>query len=78
MTVSVHRAGLHWLLWERQGAAGTLRIDQRHLADELGITRFTMNRVLGRMETEGRLRKIPGAGPSARLFEVHDPAGFQS
>lgn len=74
MTAAVHREGLHWLLWDRQGDADRLRIDQRGLADELGVNRFTVNRVLARMEQEGRLRKIPGAGASSRLFVILDPA----
>lgn len=74
MTAGVHRAGLHWLLWDRQGDGDRLLIDQRKLSDQLGCTRFTMNRVLGRMEQEGRIRKIPGAGSSSRLFVILDPA----
>lgn len=72
------RAGLHALLWHR-ASDGVLRIEQKRLADELGCSRFTINRVLAVMADEGRISKIDGAtGPNARTFEITDPDSWSA
>lgn len=65
---------LHVLLFLRAGAAGQLRLSQSRLADELRTTRLVIHRVLERMQTEGRLRKLEGAsGPATRTYEIVNP-----
>lgn len=70
----VHRGGLHVLLWQRRINSGGVRIVQHRLADELGVSKWSMSRILKRMADEGRLIPLPGSGNSSATYEVVDPA----
>ena len=75
---AIHRGGLHWLLWERSDVHRRLvTVDQKALAEQLGVNRQTVNRVLARMVNEGRIDKIAGTGPESREYKVVDPAEWQ-
>lgn len=68
----VHHGGLHVLLWQRRDAAGGVRVVQKQLAAELGVSKFSMSRILKRMADDGRLIPLVGSGGSA-TYEVVDP-----
>lgn len=70
----VHRGGLHVLLWQRRTASGGLRVVQKQLAGELGVSKWSMSRILARMAEEGRLVPLPGSGNSSTTYDVVDPA----
>lgn len=69
----VHRGGLHVLLWQMQGNAASVRVEQARLAALLGVSRWSMSRILARMATEGRLRPVR-SGSRVTTYEVVDPS----
>lgn len=67
---------VHALLYWRS-ANGVLRVKQTDLAADLGVTRFTVNRLLRRMVDERRLTPLDGrAGSASPVYEVTDPAAW--
>lgn len=61
---------LHALLLERAGRLGKVKIHQRDLAAELGVTHFAICRVLARMEEEGRIKRIGQGYKNVGLYAV--------
>ena len=64
---------LHRILWRRADRRGRLRVLAMDLADELGITRFTLSRIMNQMAQEGRLRDLGRDGSNQKLWTVVDP-----
>lgn len=64
---------LHVLLSLRAGRDGQLEIHQRRLAADLGCKPLVVHRALRRMEDQGRLRKVGGAGARPRTFDIVPP-----
>ena len=66
-------AALHRHLRRKADRLGRIRLNQRALAVELGVTRFAVCRVVARMTRTGRLRRI-GSGPrNVGLYVVGPP-----
>ena len=55
MATGIWREGLHHILWERRYTGDLVDINQVQLAEELCVSKYTVNRVLKRMGEEGRL-----------------------
>lgn len=60
-------------LWKRTDRRGLIKLVQGDLAAELGITKFTMSRVINRMIDEQRIRQISNRGNNAGRFQVSEP-----
>ena len=79
MTLGVDRDGLHALLWLERTGNGTVRIVQKDYCERLLVTKFTLNRVLKRMEDDGRIRCLTsGKGATVRTYEIVDPASWST
>lgn len=69
---------LHELLWDMaqgQGATRSIRIVQKDFCRQIRVERFSLCRLLGRMEGEGRIRSLTSVGgPRPKTYEVYDPA----
>lgn len=77
MTVGLDRAGVHALLWGDRMGNGTVRIVQNDFCEDLLVTKFTLNRVLKRMEEEGRIECLTqGKGATVRTYRIIDPAAW--
>lgn len=61
-------------LWERTDRLGRIKLTQSDLAAELGITKYTMSRVITKMIDDGRIRQISNRGNNAGRFIVTDPS----
>lgn len=66
------------LLFERADRQGRVRLNQSELALELGITKFTMSRVIQRMTQEDRIRQVSHKRLLSGIFVVEDPALYPS
>lgn len=64
---------LHLELWKRTDRRGLIKLVQADLAVELGITKFTMSRVINRMIDEHRIRQISNRGNHGGRFQVTEP-----
>lgn len=63
----------HRLLWAEADRQHRIRIKQVTLAESLGITPFTMSRVMSDMVAKGRLRHIGAQKTNQGAFVVADP-----
>lgn len=61
--------GLHYLLWSRRFADGTVKLDQRVFAEELLTDQSSISRKMKSMTEEGRLDRI-----SRTRWRVANPA----
>lgn len=68
MTVGISRPLLHRLLWERRYGDDLVEINQVELAEQLAVTKHTMNRVIKAMMDDGRL-----AAEAEHTYRVADP-----
>lgn len=68
---------VHKLLWARADRLGRLKVMQKDLAEEIGITKFTMSRVFSRMEEDGRLRKLQGHKGNTWTYAIKDPKSWK-
>lgn len=69
---------LHNVLWERTDRVGRTRINQSELAQQMGITKFTMSRVMNRMVVDQRIRRITGGRLNTGMFLITDPTEWVS
>lgn len=55
-----------------------MRLSQKDLAAELGITKYTISRIMKELEVAGRVKKLGWGGPDGVDYLVRDPADFES
>lgn len=67
---------VHDLLWERSDRLGRLKLIQKELAKELGVTHFAITRLFKRMEEEGRMKKLTGHQGNTWTYTIRDPDRF--
>lgn len=73
----IDRHLLHKYLHGKADHHGRLRILQTEFADQIGCTKFTLNRLLKELEEAGRIRRVSRARKQAGLYEINDPDGFE-
>lgn len=66
----------HIDLWTRSDRMGRVKLVQKEWAETLGITKFTMSRVMTRMVDDGRIRKVSKKKYLDGMFVVTDPYEF--
>jgi CRP-like cAMP-binding protein len=71
--VKLDRTALHLYLWSLADGVGRLRINQAHLADDLGVNRVSVARVFKELQDKGVLRKIKEGSRRVVMYEVTDP-----
>lgn len=76
ISTRVDRHALHCTLFARASSRHVLRIHQQHLADELGVTKFTMSRLIRELVEAGRIRKLGAGAKNVSTYVIADPAGF--
>lgn len=64
---------LHGYLHRKSDRLGRVKIQQGDLAELLGVTKFTMSRVIAGMVSGGRLRKLANDRHNQGVFVVIDP-----
>lgn len=74
---SVDRDVLHRILAGRASVTGRLKIHQAELAKELGVTKFTMSRIIHEFLESGRLRKLGSAKGNIATYIIADPDTWQ-
>jgi len=61
---------VHALLLERSDRLGRVKVHQRDLAVELGLSHFTVCRVISRLESEGLLRRLRSLERNVGIYAV--------
>jgi len=69
----VDRDGLHRFLHRKANARDRLEIRVGELADDLGVNREHMGRILREMVAAGRLRKVKATVTGVWTYEIIDP-----
>lgn len=64
---------LHAFLWEKADRLGRVRLSQTDLAAELGITKWTMSRIITRLVEARRMKRRSNNLNNRGLFMVEDP-----
>lgn len=64
---------LHRYLWRKSDRLNRIRVVQRELAAELGITYFAVCRILARMVQQDRLKKMSSDAKNVWTYIVRDP-----
>jgi len=72
----VHDDLIHELLWARSDRLNRLHIIQKDFADEVGISKFTMNHCFKRLEAAGRIKKIQSHQGNMWTYLIRDPDLF--
>lgn len=75
--VGIDRHALHQYLYTKADPSGRLRILQVEFADEIGCTKYTLNRLLKELETAGRIRRVSRRRATNGLYKINDPAEFE-
>lgn len=70
---AIDRAALQKQLYERSDRLGRLKIHQRDLAKELGVTYFAVCRVLSKMEAEGRVKVLKAGIDNVKTYVIREP-----
>jgi len=73
MTMSLDRDGLHRMLWRRGNRNGKITFRLEELADELGVSRFTISRVMAEFMAENRVFKLSAPRRAGCTYRVADP-----
>lgn len=74
--MGIDRGGLHYILWRRAGRNGTLHLVQTRLADELQLSKFTLNRVVATMVSEGRIVPLQKSAHRPSTYKVIEPEAW--
>lgn len=69
----VDKQELHRRLWERTDRLGRVRIKWIDIANEYGITKFTMSRIAAKMEEDGLIEKIGTGYQNICMYKVNKP-----
>lgn len=68
---AVHRA-----VWANASRNGLVRLNQKELASQFGVTKFTMSRKIRSLLEAGRLRQVSNKKNNTGKFVVADPDDF--
>lgn len=67
---------VHRLLRAKADRLGRLKLLQKDLAEELGVTHFAINRLFRRMEDEGRMKRLVSHQGNIWTYAIRDPDDF--
>jgi DNA-binding MarR family transcriptional regulator len=70
------RDAIHRLLWERRDRRGTTTFKSGELAQELGVTIWTMSRITQELIDAGRIKRLRAAQTNIKTYIVRDPEAF--
>lgn len=70
---SIDHDAFQTLLYRKADRHGRIKLNQTELAQEFGITKFTMSRTITKMVEAKRIRRISQKGNNRGYFVVEDP-----
>lgn len=68
---------VHELLYQRADRHKRFRFDHTRLAEDLGVNRWTISRMVKRFVEDGRIRQITNSKYRGGVFIIEDPTGFR-
>lgn len=75
----IDRDALHRLLWRsRNQRTGSVTFKNQEMADYTGISVYTFSRIMAEFQRDGRLRCVRTGRHSVKIYEVADPAAWES
>lgn len=72
----IDRVALHVYLWERTDRRKTIEVQNTKLAELLGLSVFTISRVMHELINAGRVKKVGRAKFAIATYLIRDPADF--
>lgn len=76
--VSIDHDDFHAFLYGKADRHGRIKLQQTALAKELGVTKFTMSRLIAKMLEAKRLRQVSQKGNNRGYFVVEDPEVWEA
>lgn len=73
MHKKIDRGKIHEMLWDRRDRLNRVTIHQREFAVELGITHFTVCRLVNELIDKGALKKISSKQANIGTYAVRSP-----
>ena len=73
MAEAIDRDLLHRYLWNRADRLGRIHLVQTKLAEDLGVTKYTVSRIMREFTEQGRVRSIGRGHKSSHTYLVTDP-----
>jgi hypothetical protein len=70
----VDRDRLHAYLFRQTNRYGKIKLVQKHLADELGITNYTLSRIMKEFLEDGRAKLLSRGKHDGNAYMIVDPA----
>lgn len=64
---------IHARLYKEADRLGRVKVVQQELANEIGVTKFTMSRTITKMVEDKRLRRVSRNRNNRGVFVVEDP-----
>ncbi len=72
----IDRVALHRYLWERTDRRNTIEVQNNKLAELLGLSVFTISRVMHELIDAERVKKVGRAKYAVATYLIRDPADF--
>lgn len=75
MHKKIDRDEIHQMLWDRRDRLNKVMLHQREFAVELGITHYTVSRLVNELVDRGALKKISSEKGNIGTYSVRSPDG---
>lgn len=75
---SIDHDAFHAFLFRKADRHGRIKLQQTELAQEFGITKFTMSRTIAKMIENKRIRRVSQKGNNRGYFVVEDPEVWEA
>ncbi len=75
---AIDHDAFHAFLYNRAGRRGRIELQQTQLAAEIGVTKYTMSRIIAQMLEDGRLHQISKKRNNRGYFVVEDPETWKA
>jgi DNA-binding MarR family transcriptional regulator len=73
MHKKIDRSEIHKMLWERRDRLNKVKLHQREFAVELGVTHYTVSRLINELIDKGALKKISAGQGNIGTYAVREP-----
>ena len=75
---AVDRDRLHALLFRRTNRFGKVKLIQKELAEEIGVNKFTMSRIMKEFLEDGRAKLLSRGKHDGNSYVIVDPEVWRS
>lgn len=69
---------LHRQIWDARDRRGLVKIYQKAFARHVGVTVYTMSRLMRQLSEEGRIKKVGARYRNVGIYKVNDPVEWET